>query len=251
MILAAVISVCANTAVFSAAVYAAEADPLFSATENVSIDSSTGQNTAAPESDGTAEKAEITVAPESDGTAEEAEITVAPESDGTAQALEMPGNPETAADEDAAQYTDTAQVPLRTTKQSAAADAAAPGFSSEEHHLAFASDYHNTEGSIENAMSGMPEDVEYVSLIGDMVGDRGGSHPEYESVEILYLVREVFPKLDSTCVSIVWATHDLSVNDEGTGIVKCMDGESELIREGTNEDNSPAYYIYGIGHYDM
>ena len=266
MILAAVISVCANTAVFSAAVYAAEADPLFSATENVSIDSSTGQNTAAPESDGTAEKAEITVAPESDGTAEEAEITVAPESDGTAeeaeitaapesdgtaQALEMPGNPETAADEDAAQYTDTAQVLLRTTKQSAAADAAAPGFSSEEHHLAFASDYHSTEGSIENALSGMPEDVEYVSLIGDMVGDRGGSHPEYESGEILDLVREVFPKLDSTSVSIVWATHDLSVNDEGTGIVKCMDGESELIREGTNEDNSPAYYIYGIGHYDM
>ena len=123
--------------------------------------------------------------------------------------------------------------------------------SHEEHHLAFASDYHSTEGSIENAMSGMPEDVEYVSLIGDMVGDRGGSHPEYESRQILELVKEVFPDLDNTNVSIVWATHDLSVDDQGTGIVKCMDGVSEPIREGKNEDNTPAYYIYGIGHYDM
>ena len=72
---------------------------------------------------------------------------------------------------------------------------------SEEHHLAFASDYHNTEGSIQNAMEGMPEDVEYVSLIGDMVGDRGGSHPEYESKEILDLVQEVFPELDNESVS--------------------------------------------------
>ena len=122
---------------------------------------------------------------------------------------------------------------------------------SEEHHLAFASDYHNTEGSIQNAMEGMPEDVEYVSLIGDMVGDRGGSHPEYESEQILDLVQEVFPELDNESVSIVWADHDASVNDEGTGIVKCMDGVSELIREGINKDNTPAYYIYGIGFYDM
>ena len=122
---------------------------------------------------------------------------------------------------------------------------------SEEHHLAFASDYHNTEGSIQNAMEGMPEDVEYVSLIGDMVGDRGGSHPEYESEQILDLVQEVFPELDNESVSIVWADHDASVNDDGTGIVKCMDGVSELIREGINKDNTPAYYIYGIGFYDM
>ena len=40
-----------------------------------------------------------------------------------------------------------------------------PSSSVEEHHLAFASDYHNTEGSIRNAMEGLPEDVEYVSLI--------------------------------------------------------------------------------------
>lgn len=110
----------------------------------------------------------------------------------------------------------------------------------EEHHLAFASDYHSTDGSIQNAMSGMPEDVEYVSLIGDMVGDRGNSHPEYEFQQILDLVGDVFPDLDSPDVSIVWATHDKSVNDEEAGIVKCMDGVSEPICAGTNADDSPA-----------
>ena len=242
ILLAAVLSVSVNTATFSAAAYAAETDPEVSTEGNVSINGSEGQKTAAPETDETVQEAEKTAAPETDETVQEAEITGALEANRTAQEPEIAGMSENAAADGTTQYTD------------AAADTAlnaAPASSSEEHHLAFASDYHSTEGSIENALSGMPEDVEYVSLIGDMVGDRGGSHPEYESGEILDLVREVFPKLDSTSVSIVWATHDLSVNDEGTGIVKCMDGESELIREGTNEDNSPAYYIYGIGHYDM
>ena len=152
--------------------------------------------------------------------------------------------------ETAAQQTVAEQPEAPTTE--AASTANAPASSSEEaHHLAFASDYHNTEGSIRGAMEGLPEDVEYVSLIGDMVGERGNFQPEYDSREILDLVREVFPELDNESVSIVWATHDLNVHDEDAGIVKCMDGVSELIREGLNQDGSPAYYIYGIGHYDM
>ena len=140
-----------------------------------------------------------------------------------------------------------AQVPsYETTDDASSGDTAA-----EAHRLVFASDFHNTEGSIQNAMEGMPEDVEYVSFVGDMVGERGGSHPEYESAWILDMVTDVFPNLDNTGVSIVWATHDANVIDEGTGIVKCKDGVSEPIREGTDEDGSPAYYIYGIGHYDM
>ena len=140
-----------------------------------------------------------------------------------------------------------AQVPsYETTDDASSGDTAA-----EAHRLVFASDFHNTEGSIQNAMEGMPEDVEYVSFVGDMVGERGGSHPEYESDWILDMVTDIFPNLDNTGVSIVWATHDANVIDEGTGIVKCKDGVSEPIREGTDEDGSPAYYIYGIGHYDM
>ena len=128
----------------------------------------------------------------------------------------------------------------------------AAGSSSNEHHLAFASDYHGTEGSIQNAFTGMPEDVEYVGMIGDMVGDRGNMQPAYDSAMILDRVREVFPNLDNTNVSIIWGTHDQNVNDEGTGIVKVMGGTgSEPVYKGTNEDSSPAYYIYAIAHYDM
>ena len=165
--------------------------------------------------------------------------------------------PETAAQQTAAEQPEAPAAEVSaaveaTSATEAASTANAPASSSEEaHHLAFASDYHNTEGSIRGAMEGLPEDVEYVSLIGDMVGDRGNFQPEYDSREILDLVREVFPELDNESVSIVWATHDLNVHDEDAGIVKCMDGVSELIREGLNQDGSPAYYIYGIGHYDM
>ena len=122
----------------------------------------------------------------------------------------------------------------------------------EVHYLAFASDYYNIKGSIYNAMKSMPESVEYVSLIGDMYGDFGGDHPEYESSEILGYVKEVFPNLNNSNVSIIWADHDASVNDENTGIVKCKDGyESGVIYTGYNSDNSVAYYIYGVGFYHM
>ena len=125
------------------------------------------------------------------------------------------------------------------------------GAASDEHHLAFASDYHNTDGSIRNAFAGMPEDVEFVGMVGDMVGEMGNMRPAYDSQMILDLVREVFPDLDNTNISIIWADHDTSVNDNA-GIVKCMGGTgSGQIFAGTNTDSSPAYYIYAIGHYDM
>lgn len=119
------------------------------------------------------------------------------------------------------------------------------------HHLAFASDYHDTEGSVKKAMTGMPDDTEYVSLIGDMVGSKGGEHPAYLSSTILALVTDVFSKLTNSNVSMIWADHDMEVEDDAT-IVKCMDGRnSGQIYEGKNADGSTAYYIYGIGHYDM
>lgn len=122
----------------------------------------------------------------------------------------------------------------------------------EVHYLAFASDYHNTKGSIYNAMKSMPDSVEYVSLIGDMYGERGGDHPAYDSAEIMGYVQEVFPNLDNSNISIIWADHDASVNDEGTGIVKCKEGlTSEVIYTGYNSDGSIAYYIYSVGFYHM
>ena len=307
IILAAMLSVGANAAAFSATAYAAE--PVFEEdTGKTAEQFEDEEQPEAAEQPETADRPEIAdQATEAVETVKHPEAADRPEDEEasesvaqeTAAAEEEPesaahetkdaedrpvtaGKPETTAQQNAAEQLEAApaaEAPVATevapaaaatpanetpaTEEPAAAEAApttteaastanAPASSSEEaHHLAFASDYHNTEGSIRGAMEGLPEDVEYVSLIGDMVGDRGNFQPEYDSREILDLVREVFPELDNESVSIVWATHDLNVHDEDAGIVKCMDGVSELIREGLNQDGSPAYYIYGIGHYDM
>lgn len=242
LLLALTIAVCANTAVMPVTAFAAEAEAVI---EN-EAESTEEENVSEelPEENVSEEPAAENVSEEPvevDATELLAAANMSEES------TAMPAAAPTAAKLTAA----TAKAEPAVAPASAELTAEPSASTSEEHHLAFASDYHNTEGSIQNAMEGMPEDVEYVSLIGDMVGDRGGSHPEYESEEILDLVQEVFPELDNESVSIVWADHDASVQDEGTGIVKCMDGVSELIREGINKDNTPAYYIYGIGFYDM
>ena len=264
IILAAMLSVGANVTAFSATAYAAE--PVFEEdtgkTGEQFEDEEQLQTAEQPETaDQATEAVETVKHPEAADRPEDEEASGSAAQE-TAAAEE---EPESAAQEtkDAEDRQVTEEQPETAAQQTvaeqpeapaaeAASTANAPASSSEEaHHLAFASDYHNTEGSIRGAMEGLPEDVEYVSLIGDMVGDRGNFQPEYDSREILDLVREVFPELDNESVSIVWATHDLNVHDEDAGIVKCMDGVSELIREGLNQDGSPAYYIYGIGHYDM
>ena len=244
LLLALTIAVCANTAVMPVTAFAAEAEAVI---EN-EAESTEEENVSEelPEENVSEEPAAENVSEEPvevDATELLAAANMSEES------TAMPAAAPTAAKQTAAAATAKAEPAVAPASAELIAEPSAS--TSEEHHLAFASDYHNTEGSIQNAMEGMPEDVEYVSLIGDMVGDRGGSHPEYESKEILDLVQEVFPELDNESVSIVWADHDASVDDEGTGIVKCMDGVSELIREGVNKDNTPAYYIYGIGFYDM
>lgn len=120
------------------------------------------------------------------------------------------------------------------------------------HHLVFASDYHATEGGIQTAMGGMPEDVEYVSLIGDMVGSGRDRNPIYQTASIFAQVQGVFPHLDSEHVSIIWASHDAEADDVGVGIVKCAGGHgSGPIFEGTNEDGSTAYCIYAIAFNEM
>jgi len=119
------------------------------------------------------------------------------------------------------------------------------------HHLVFMSDFHSTEGSIQNALTGMPEDVEYVSLVGDMVGGRGNMTPPFDSSWILQQVQDVYPTLGSANVSIIWASHDKNVNDDA-GIVKCSGGYgSTAIYQGVNDDGSVAYYIYAIGFDEM
>ncbi|MBR3364393.1 MAG: hypothetical protein IKG53_05925, partial [Solobacterium sp.] len=107
------------------------------------------------------------------------------------------------------------------------------------HYLVFASDYHNTEGSIENAMMGMPETVEYVCLIGDMVGGRGKDAPPFASSQILSEVQTAMSgSFPASNFAILWASHDENVDDTES-IVKCMGGYgSGVIFEGKNEDGS-------------
>ena len=120
------------------------------------------------------------------------------------------------------------------------------------HNLAFASDLHNT-GALETAMADFPEDTEYVALIGDMVGARGGDAPEYRSSDILDQIQEVLPELTAENAAIIWADHDRGViDDTEPGMVQGMDGVgSGPVYEGLNEDGTTAYYVYAVGFYHM
>ncbi len=158
------------------------------------------------------------------------------------------------------------------------------------HYIATGSDRHEDIEAISNAMAGMPKEVEYVCLNGDMASMGRGNRPKPEDGEIpsetdkenfkpnkptqnsfntsvvLEEVQEVFPALDNTTVSIVYGTHDANATDDA-GIIKCADasllpsadasdhpeisaGQSGLIYTGYDGDK-PAYYIYGISFYDV
>lgn len=133
------------------------------------------------------------------------------------------------------------------------------GVLAEEHYISIASDRHGNETSIGSAMTGMPEDVEYVSIIGDLVGSGSGDEkaPEFNSALIYDEIMNLgFSGVKGAAdMSILWADHDSGVIDDaedGTGIVFGMDGYgSGLMKTGYNEDGSVAYYIYGIAFYDM
>lgn len=172
IILAAMLSVCANTAVFPATAYVAEpaveadvrkAEEQFEDEDQQETEDNQEtedhQETEGQPETGDQQKTEdqpieVAETAEQPVTAEQSETTAqqteAEQLEITAQQTGAEHLDETAADEPA-----PTNVPAQT-----------PSSSVEEHHLAFASDYHNTEGGIRNAMEGLPEDVEYVSLIG-------------------------------------------------------------------------------------
>ena len=120
------------------------------------------------------------------------------------------------------------------------------------HYLAFSTDRHGTETAISEAMGAMNiYPVEYVSMIGDMVGSGGNDAPEYNTSVVLNEVQAVFPQLDNSNVSIVYGSHDAGAIDDA-GILLCKEpGSSHLIYTGYEEDRSIAYYVYGIAYDDM
>lgn len=129
--------------------------------------------------------------------------------------------------------------------------------SSEVHYLSFASDRHGNPSSIENSMKGMPKNVEYVSLIGDMVGHGGGASktPGFFSSTIYDEVMSLnFRNINTNKdISILWADHDLGVNNQDDANIVFANGGtgSGLVKTGYNADKSEAYYIYGIAFYEM
>ena len=123
------------------------------------------------------------------------------------------------------------------------------------HNIAIGSDRHVDTTVIGQAMSGMPDSVEYVSLIGDMVGSARDMYPAYTSADVADEIEGIgFTGVEDRSMdymSIVWADHDVNVEDEA-GIVFGMDGEgSGVLKTGYNADGSVAYYIYGIAFYEL
>ena len=165
------LSVGANATAFSATAYAAE--PIFE--EDTGKTEEQFEDEEHPE---TADRLETAEQPEAADQATNAAETVKhpeaadrpedEEASGSAaqETKDAEGRPVTGEKPETTAQQTTAEQPEAVPAAEATATANAPASSSEEeHHLAFASDYHNTEGSIRNAMEGLPEDVEYVSLI--------------------------------------------------------------------------------------
>ena len=120
-------------------------------------------------------------------------------------------------------------------------------------YLAFASDRHGYSSRISNAMRGMPENVEYVSIIGDLVGSGRDRAPVFDSSMIRdEILSAGFSKTSAAGdMSILWADHDSGVNDDA-GIVFANGGSgSGLMKTGLNADGSVSYYVYGIAFNDM
>ena len=121
-----------------------------------------------------------------------------------------------------------------------------------DHALAFGSDVRGQFDTVETAMDGLPESLEYVGLLGDMVEELGGVNPQYNAGEVAYgPLHEKYDNILPRFLALVAGDHDTDVED-GVGILQCADGyESGEIYMGVNSDGSRAYFVYAIGYKDM
>lgn len=130
-----------------------------------------------------------------------------------------------------------------------------------KHYLAFASDRHNNVSAtggipVVNTAMGVWKDlpVEYVSLIGDMVGS-GNEAPPYDVSEVWTEVHSLFPDLPLDQFSIIWGSHDAGYTDsQNLGIMKLPStSKNDYGGKSTHIYTAPdqSYYIYAINHYEM
>lgn len=115
-------------------------------------------------------------------------------------------------------------------------------------YLAFGSDRHGNTSAIKDSMSGMPSTVSYVALPGDLAK----TTESYETSVVLKEVTDFFENgiLDNTNVDLIYGSHDIHAQDDGTGIMNGAE-ESGLIYTGTDGDGNVLYYVYGIAYDSM
>lgn len=118
------------------------------------------------------------------------------------------------------------------------------GYNPSSTYLAFASDRHTVTTAISTAMSGMPDAVSYVCMMGDMVNGKGSKAAAYNSSTILAEAQEMFGK--SVSVDITYGDHDINCHDDA-GI---FHRNTELIETGCR-DGTVQYYVYGVSMDDM
>ncbi len=109
------------------------------------------------------------------------------------------------------------------------------------HYIAVASDRHSTPSAIGNAMSNMPENVEYVVLDGDMED----ATANYRTSVMYSEVQAVFGS--GINVSIVKASHDENAIDDA-GILLPYSGQ--FYPSGEASETTP-YYLYVVSWDDM
>ena len=128
------------------------------------------------------------------------------------------------------------------------------------HNIVLATDRHGNSEAIGEALQGMPKTVEYVSVVGDIVGDGGNRSPEFKTSQVRDEILGVgFEGVTARSdMSIVWADHDAGAIDDArilfadTGKGESADETlSGVMKVGKNADGSTAYYIYGIAFYEM
>ena len=130
-----------------------------------------------------------------------------------------------------------------------------PAWAGGTHYLTFASDRHANTTAISTAMSCWKElPVEYVSMIGDMVGASGGDAPKYDVKTVWEEVNAVFPALPPSQFSIIWADHDYGYTDtDSLDVMKCPSKSKTEWETSTPIYEAPdsSYYIYAINYYEM
>ncbi len=118
-------------------------------------------------------------------------------------------------------------------------------------YMAFASDVQGDPQDLVDALSGFPAELEYISILGDMVGTEADPVPEYHTSEFFAPIFDMFEDIRSRSFNIVWGEHDKNAIDDSDVLHQPSGTYSEENYAMGNLDGSTECYVYGVGFYDM